>query len=194
MIYLIRHGQTTLNSAHALQGRSDQPLNETGLAQAAAVGEWFRRQGIRFDRVYSSPLQRAVQTAALVAGADTPVRVDPRLIEMDYGPYEGMDLTNPAPEVRTFFRDFVHNPAPEGMEPLAAVVKRLGGFLEALRAEVGEDTVLISTHAIALKGALEYLTPASGGGYWARNIGNCAVFATRLLDGTYQVPVELTDW
>ena len=55
---------------------------------------------------------------------------DDRLIEMDYGPYEGMDLENLPPEIAAFFSDFVNNPAPEEMEQLSAVVQRTVAFLE----------------------------------------------------------------
>lgn len=187
MLYLIRHGQTEMNQAHCLQGRSDHSLNETGLSQARDAGAFFRARGIRFDRVYSSPLRRAVQTARLAAGEDMPLVVDERLIEMDYGPYEGMPLTNPAPEVLHFFQDFAHHSAPEGMEPLADVVGRLGAFLEELRAQ-GDGEILVSTHAIALKGALEYLDPSSHGSWWSRTIGNCAVFCAAPSDSGYGVP------
>ena len=64
MIYLVRHGQTLQNQAGLLQGRSDFPLNEMGREQARRVGAFFREQGVRFDAVYTSPLRRAVQTAA----------------------------------------------------------------------------------------------------------------------------------
>ena len=188
MIYLVRHGQTLQNRAGLLQGRSDFPLNEMGREQARRVGAFFREQGVRFDAVYTSPLRRAVQTAALIAGETVPLRVDERLIEMDYGPYEGMDLRVPAPEVLAFFRDFVSVPAPAGMEKLSAVTARLGAFLEQLRPEAEERDILVSTHAIALKGALEYLTPASRGSYWAKNIGNCAVYRTAPTAGGYLVP------
>ena len=190
MIYIIRHGQTELNNAAALQGRSDHPLNENGVAQAETAGAWFRARRIRFARVWSSPLRRAVQTARLAAWDGTPVETDERLIEMDYGPYEGMSLAKPAPEVLVFFSDFVHNPAPAGMEPLADVVARLGAFLEELKDCAGDGNILISTHAIAMKGALEYLTPESRGAYWSKNIGNCAVYQTELVNGSYLVPVE----
>ncbi len=190
-IYIIRHGQTELNNAHVLQGRSDHPLNERGRAQAEAAGAWFRAHGIVFDRVWSSPLIRAVETARLVAGPDADILTEPRLTEMDYGPYEGIDLTAPPPEIVTFFRDFVHNPAPEGMEPLSAVTARLGSFLEELRA-ADCRRILLSTHAIAMKGALEYLTPASGGSYWSKYIGNCAVYRTELTGGVWSVPEELS--
>jgi broad specificity phosphatase PhoE len=129
-----------------------------------------------------------VQTAALIAGEDADIRVDERLIEMDYGPYEGMDLRHPDPEVLAFFMDFVNVPAPAGMEKLSAVTARLGRFLEELKAESAGKNILISTHAIALKGALEYLTPESKGSYWAKNIGNCAVYRTELTDGAFLAP------
>ena len=190
MLYLIRHGQTALNSAFALQGRSDTPLNETGTAQAEAAGLWFRERGIRFDRVYSSPLERAVQTARLAAGTQVPLETDPRLIEMDYGPYEGVSLQALPPELVTFFSDLVHNPAPEGMEPLPDVVARLGAFLEELRPAAETQTILVSTHAIALKGALEYLTPESRGSFWSKNIGNCAIYQAEVRGGVYGVPID----
>ena len=190
MIYVIRHGQTELNSAHALQGRSDHPLNEMGVEQARVAGQSLRERGISFAQVWSSPLQRAVQTAELVAPG-VPVAADDRLIEMDYGPYEGADLRNPAPELLTFFSDFVHNPAPEGMEPLSHVVARTGRFVEQIKGVAQEHDVLVSTHAIAMKGILEYLTPASHGSYWSKNIGNCAVYVADVRDGRVGVPTEL---
>lgn len=204
MIYIIRHGQTEMNQANVLQGRSDHPLNETGKEQARMAGEWFRKNGITFDRIYSSPLIRAVQTACfvsegkgqrgsekdLIRGDLKPV-TDERLIEMDYGPYEGMSLKDPAPEVLAFFMDFQNTPAPEGMEPLEEVVRRSGEFLEAIKKEAETETILISTHAIAMKGLLEYLTPMSKGGYWSKYIGNCAVYTARVENGDYTVPEEL---
>ena len=191
MIYIVRHGQTAGNRAKVLQGRgSNHPLNEEGIRQAEAVREWFLKQKIRIDRVYSSPLCRALQTADIISGGMTAV-TDERLLEMDYGPYEGMDLLKPAAEVKTFFSDFVNNPAPDGMEPLSAVINRMGDFLNAIKPQAGEENILISTHAIAMKGALEFLTPKSNGGYWSRYIGNCAVFAFRLREGEYTVPAEV---
>ena len=183
---MVRHGQTAANSRQLLQGRSDYPLNETGREQAAAAAEML--SGIRFSKVYSSPLVRAVQTARIIAPYEEPV-TDPRLLEMDYGPYEGTDLNNLPPEIRTFFSDFVHNEAPHGMEPLGSVVARTGTFLEELCRV--EEPILISTHAIALKGFLEYLTPESGGSWWSRYVGNCAVFVTEYTDGGFSRPQEV---
>ncbi len=175
VIYIIRHGQTEGNAAKQLQGRSNRPLNDTGIQQAEDARTLLDAAGVRFSRVYASPLIRARQTADIVAEG-VPQLEDDRLIEMDYGPYEGMSLENPAPEVLAFFKDFAHNPAPEGMEQLDDVVARMGSFLEDVRAFAAREDILVSTHAIALKGALEYLTPDSNGSYWSTYIGNCAVY------------------
>lgn len=189
MIYIVRHGQTELNQRSVLQGRSNHPLTDLGREQASAVGDAFRDAGIVFDKVYTSPLDRAIETAKLVAG-DVPIECEDALIEMDYGPYEGTDLHNLPPEVEEFFQDFAHNPAPEGMEQLSSVVARAGEFLERLKAEAVHRDILLSTHAIAMKGLLEYLTPESNGAYWSKFIGNCAVYVTELNDGEYTVPKE----
>ena len=177
-----------MNAKMLMQGRSDHPLNETGFAQAEEAAERFAKMGVKIDKVYTSPLKRAVQTAKKIA-PHAELVIDDHLIEMDYGPYEGMDLRNPAPEVIDFFMDFVNVPAPEGMEPLPAIVKRLGEFLEKIVREAETRNILISTHAIAMKGALEYLTPESKGSYWAKNIGNCDIYASEVKNGKFSVTV-----
>ena len=181
-----------MNAKMLMQGRSDHPLNEAGIAQAEEAAERFAEMGVKIDKVYTSPLKRALQTAEKIA-PDAELVVDRRLIEMDYGPYEGMDLRNPAPEVISFFMDFVNVPAPEGMEPLPKIVERLGDFLRDIVEEAENKNILISTHAIAMKGALEYLTPQSKGSYWAKNIGNCDIYASDVNNGTYSVPVCIED-
>jgi broad specificity phosphatase PhoE len=184
-LYIIRHGKTEMNRANLLQGRSDIPLNEEGILQAQEASDSLR--DVHFDHVFSSPLSRALQTAKIVAPQSDPT-VDERLIEMDYGQYEGTDLTQLPPELVFFFSDFVHNPAPEGMEQLSSVVERAGAFLEEIKNL--EGNVLISTHAILMKGLLEYLTPGSNGSYWSRYIGNCAVYIAENKGGQYTVPHE----
>ena len=154
-----------------------------------------RRQRLRlgevtFAHVFCSPLIRAVQTAEIIAPQIKPVIIDERLIEMDYGSYEGTDLTHLSPELLTFFSDFIHNPAPEGMEQLSSVIGRSGAFLEDIRQLRGN--ILISTHAIAMKGLLEYLTPESQGRYWSKYIGNCDIYLATNDNGRIGVPYELS--
>ena len=126
MIYIVRHGKTDKNIANVLQGRSDQPLNDEGIKEAEDAAKMLG--SIKFSYVYSSPLRRAIETAKILAPDFEPA-IDDRLIEMDYGPYEGADLNKPAPELLAFFADFVNNPEPPGMESLKSVVSRLGAFI-----------------------------------------------------------------
>ena len=194
MIYIIRHGQTDQNVAHRIQGQRDFPLNETGEAQAAAARDELAARGIVFDRVWSSPLSRAARTAEIVVdGAVEPV-FDDRLKEMNFGPFEGTDLQAMPEDLKFFFKDFINHPAPEGVERLEDLKARLGAFLEDMKRDIrGEENcnVLISTHAIALKAAMEYLTPDSGGKWWMTFVKNCAVYAFDLVDGEFTVPVEV---
>lgn len=190
MLYIIRHGQTAKNKQKVLQGRSDMPLNEEGRRQSIDAGAALAEQGVKAARVYSSPLIRAVETAQLACGTDDVV-TDERLIEMDYGPYEGMDLTSPAPEVMAFFMDFAGTPAPEGMEQLSSVVERTGGFADEILEEAKKGDVVISTHAIAMKGFLEYLTPDSNGSYWSKYVGNCEIYAVPATEEGYGIPYSV---
>ena len=190
MIFLVRHGQTEMNVRHVLQGRSDYPLNETGRAQARAAAERFREAGVRFDRVFASPLRRAFETAEILADGGT-VESDDRLMEFDGGRYEGTSLDDPPEEVRVFFADLAHAPVPETMEPLPAVVARLGSFLEERIRGIREGNVLIATHAIAMKGALEYLTPGSCGSWWGKRVPNCGICRFEVTEEGFTPPVLL---
>ena len=85
-VTLVRHGETAWSAAGRHTGRTDIPLAEAGERKACRVGE--RLAAKTFDRVFASPLQRAMKTCALAGFGDRAV-VDPDLIEWDYGDYEG---------------------------------------------------------------------------------------------------------
>lgn len=90
-LVLTRHGLTPRSQPEQHLGqRIDVELSEEGRAQARALGA--RLRGVTFDRIVSSPLARARETAAIVAtdlASPAPVSTDPRLLEMDYGDWEG---------------------------------------------------------------------------------------------------------
>ena len=66
-IYLMRHGETLFNTQKRVQGWSDSPLTERGIAQAQAVGQYFKEQGIVFTSAYSSTQERATDTLKSVS-------------------------------------------------------------------------------------------------------------------------------
>ncbi|MEE1169343.1 MAG: histidine phosphatase family protein [Anaerovoracaceae bacterium] len=190
MLYIIRHGQTDMNKSDKMQGRQDSPLNETGLRQAREAAERIKKAGVVIDSAFSSPLKRAIETARQFVGADN-IKTDERLIEMDHGPYEGMDFKNPAPEVMEFLRDPVNVPAPDGMEPLHEITRRMGSFLEDIKEQAMHSNILIATHAIALKGALEYMSPGREKNVWSKYIGNCDIYAAKVIDDGFGLPYKL---
>jgi ribonuclease H / adenosylcobalamin/alpha-ribazole phosphatase len=85
-LILIRHGETNWNVEHRKQGRNDQPLNEKGAAQAKLAADHVKAN-YNIAKVWSSPLQRCSNTAALF---NLPVATSEHLLEIDYGEWEGM--------------------------------------------------------------------------------------------------------
>ena len=107
-VIILRHGQSSYNSQGRIQGRSDlSVLTDRGLEDAKLTGDAF--QGLKFDKVYCSPLQRAQQTAATVLarlGQQDRLQTDDRLLEIDLPLWETMFTQEVrekyAPEYRTW--------------------------------------------------------------------------------------------
>lgn len=90
-ITFLRHGRSRADDEGVLEGRYDSPLTETGHDQAKKRGESWLQQGLTFDQVICSTLQRARTTAEIVGGIlGAPVETDPDWMEMDKGPLAGM--------------------------------------------------------------------------------------------------------
>ncbi|WKU06067.1 histidine phosphatase family protein [Micromonospora sp. HUAS LYJ1] len=94
-LLLLRHGRTTANAAGGLAGRQPVELDDTGRAQADAVGQ--RLHGLPLAAVVTSPLIRCRQTLELAVPQATPV-VEDGLIECGYGAWEGQPLKKLAKE------------------------------------------------------------------------------------------------
>jgi broad specificity phosphatase PhoE len=140
-VYLLRHGQTEWSVSGKHTGRTDVPLTEKGRGLAKAAGELIRR--VRGDEppalVLTSPRARAKDTAEL-AGF-TPDRVDERLVEWDYGQYEGLTT----PEIRETDPGWtVWSHATPGGETPQQVTARADAVLADARAALpGGDVVLV---------------------------------------------------
>jgi probable phosphomutase (TIGR03848 family) len=90
-LILLRHGRTTSNAGGTLAGHQPVELDESGSAQAVAVGQRLAASRVPLAAVVSSPLIRCRQTVAL-ALPDTPVQFDERLVECRYGDWEGQSI------------------------------------------------------------------------------------------------------
>ena len=140
-LFVARHGQTTWNAQDRVLGRTDLPLTEEGLRQAFVLAQ--KTAELQLDMIITSPMLRARQTAAAV-GETTglPVQVDQRLIEQDYGIYEG---------VSRFDEGFLANKRHfsfryTGGESMMDVAHRVYGLLEELREKYAGKNVLLVCH------------------------------------------------
>ena len=92
-IYFLRHGETTANEQNILSGNIDVPLTELGMQQAKEAGQIIRKEGIKFDEVHVSTLNRTKTTAVLALREcnqeDIPFIEDSRLVERDFGAFTG---------------------------------------------------------------------------------------------------------
>ena len=194
-IFFMRHGETTWNRAKVLQGSIPYTdLTWKGVRMAEATAKGFVASGIRFDRIYTSPYQRARHTAQLVSdgGAGPAPVVDARLREMNFGRYEGVRYERgayPDENLRRFFEDSGrYVPQGDGAETLQMVGARVMDFLESevrpLDGNVGR--VLCVAHSLVLKSLVRELSgdgaPASAKKAIQRN---CCVHMLRYEDGRF---------
>lgn len=143
-LILLRHGQTTYNEQQLMCGQRDVPLTPLGEDQARDAGKII--SSFTFDKIYSSSLSRAFNTASLALGPATPaIEKRDELREMDAGDFSGRSLTDP--EILAFPRDGTRGlPNGESEQQFIARVKKFYEDDILPRMEKGE-TVLIVSHA-----------------------------------------------
>jgi probable phosphoglycerate mutase len=157
-LLLIRHGEVDANVEFRFLGRRDDPLNETGLAQAERIGELCT--SLPIDAVYSSPKQRARTTAeAIAAAAGSVLKLDPRLVELDFGDWEGLtrrQIIDGDPGRREFIVRWDRDPAlaAPGGESLAAVQERVVGFADDMVQSHAGATLAVVSHMGPIKALL----------------------------------------
>jgi broad specificity phosphatase PhoE len=139
MVFFVRHGEAENNKRDILSSSYEGfPLTENGRTQVKATAEQLK--GIKFDRVYSSPLLRTKQTAEiLVEGRDLDIKIDERLRERGTGNLEGKEAHNGnwiMPILRK--REYLY-----GVESYDSIVERIKSFIESIP---NEGNTLVATH------------------------------------------------
>ena len=156
ILYLVRHGETAYNRDGRGLGRSDIPLTEAGEQQAAALGA--RLATTRLDRIFTSPLLRARQTARAIAG-ERQIAMEPReeLTEMDVGETDGLTMAEMRPRYPDFLRRWageecaaVRMPGGESLEDVRARLRPLMEELQVL-SSAADATIAIVSHNFTLK-------------------------------------------
>jgi probable phosphoglycerate mutase len=151
VIVLVRHGETAPNRERRLLGLSDPPLTEVGRGQAQAVAKVLAHRDPA--AVVSSPLSRCLETAGFVASAcGVDVETDERLVEFDFGEFDGIALSEIPSDVMASLR---HDPtyvAPGG-ECLMDVVGRMETWCREAFDRYAGDVVIAVTHVSPVKAA-----------------------------------------
>jgi probable phosphoglycerate mutase len=145
-IVLVRHGESTANRDRTLTGQTDPDLTARGRSQARRASRYINGR-FAVDRLYSSPLKRAVNTAAPIAArARVPLVTDTLLVEADFGSWEGMSGRDLSAELgwEDYVKDPFHYRFPGGESP-QDVKKRMRLFREKLLADRDwRGTVVVS--------------------------------------------------
>lgn len=150
-IYLVRHGETLYNSEGRVQGGGlDSPLTEKGISQAEALREYFKKNSFSIDHIFSSPLNRSLQTAKIVSSfLDKEIHLDPLLKEISCGEYEGKIISSIDPEMLRRLRvdPFEKYPGGESVDD----VKHRGELFLHKLSELAGESVLIFSHGNFLR-------------------------------------------
>jgi broad specificity phosphatase PhoE len=180
-LLLVRHGRTEANARGVLLGRADPPLDPTGRAQAESIGAVLRSG--RFGPVLgvvSSPLRRARQTAELLGGSHV---LDDRLIELDYGEWEGRAVTDVSTQEWAGWRA---DPGfrPPGGESLRELGERVRTACDSWSSTVHRPGVLVLvSHVSPIKAAVAWALGAGDELTWRMRLDNASISRVLLRDG-----------
>lgn len=168
MIYVVRHGETEWNALNKVLGRTDMPLNSNGINQAKELAGMLK--DLKPDVFLSSPLIRARQTADIIsAEINAEYSVDDRLIEQDFGTFEGIDRF--AREYQDAKREyFVRYPGGESFFDMAARIYPLIKELE------GKNALLV-THGGVCRVIRSFFEDMGNEEFVQFSQGNCEIRA-----------------
>jgi hypothetical protein len=172
-LYLLRHGQTEFNVKKLVQGRCDSPLTDLGRQQAGMAAAWLKGHGVVPDKVVSSPLGRAMDTAQLVAcellGPDAAAEPCEGIIERCYGSFE----EGPHDALPTDVWDPGEDLVPFGGEGSQALQARMVSTLTNLMGIDSVKTLLAVSHGSASRQFIKATTPE--GFELPAKLPNCAI-------------------
>jgi broad specificity phosphatase PhoE len=175
VLLLVRHGRTLANAERKLQGLLDLPLDDEGLAQVAGVAQWLGKP----DRVISSPLVRARQTAEAFG---MPYEIDERWIELDYGSLDGVPVADVGADVWAQWRvDPTYRAG--GGESMEEMSKRAVAAVEELLDEARERTILVTSHVSPIKAVVAWALGVDVTVGWRFHLDQASV--CRILSGRH---------
>ena len=169
--FVTRHGETEWNVLNKVCGRTEVELTDKGRRQAAELAD--RLVDKKIDVIIVSPMKRAVETGRIIAercGVND-FEVDDRLIEQDYGIYEGVDRKDEGflGNKRNFAFRY------PGGESMMQVAYRTYGLIEALRGRFKGKNVLIVCHGGVCRVINTYFRDMSNEEFFFYSLENCGL-------------------
>jgi broad specificity phosphatase PhoE len=153
----LRHGATEWNRQGRFQGRTDNPLNDDGIAQAHAAAE--RLQQVALGQIVSSPLIRALKTAEIIAAAASKtVTVDRGLIELDFGSFEGKPVRETMVQNGASSAQGLVDMLPADSEPWGDVAQRALSCVSVWLERHPQDEILFVCHDAVMQSMAQTLT------------------------------------
>lgn len=182
-LILIRHGQTDMNKDQLYYGRLDVPINETGKEQAENTRKNLVELEIDYDKIYSSPMKRAYETAEIVNYKNLEIEKDDELREMDFGIFEGLsykEIVKKYPEeMEKLKKDWKTYSYVTGENPFM-LQKRALKFLEKI--EKNKNNMVV-THWGIICTLLSFLFSSELEGYWKYQVKNGGIVIIEFADG-----------
>lgn len=173
-IYLIRHGETQANREGIFRGRGEVPLSPAGLKQAGELRAYF--SSLKVERVFSSPLKRAVETAAICFPGQA-IELQELLNNLDLGRWAGRKKKEIAQEEPELWRRWLEESEKmsfPGGESLAAVKARTRHF-NSLLAAASEECSAVVSHRSVLKALLAEALDLKDKWFWKFHLDNASV-------------------
>lgn len=160
IIYLVRHAESLGNISNSFNGRENVLLSENGKHQAVLLGSFFKN--IKLDKIYTSLLDRTIQTATLaLPGLENLFINKDTLNEIDGGDWEGRDYDDIYAKWGDEFRKWretPHEAKPPNGETLYEVQNRAIGALKEIVAENSEkSTIAVFSHGAVIKTIIAYI-------------------------------------
>jgi len=181
LLTLVRHGQTVANAQNLLQGHVNHPLDDVGLAQVSFLGAALQKIA-PVDRVISSPLLRAQQTAQAITRAlaqSVAVETDPRWIELNYGDFDGQPVSSVSAQQWTTWRADEHFRPPHG-ETLAELAVRVHEAIDDLLNDTMHSHIVVVSHVSPIKAAVAWALGVGVGVSWRTALDRASMTTVRL--------------
>jgi len=176
-LILVRHGRTEWNRVERFRGRADIKLDEVGIKQAKAaatrISDW------QVSAVYSSPLNRALTTAEILAHPfSLEVKLLPAIIDIDYGKWQGLSPEEAAAKDGDLYSKWIESPHkvkfPAG-DSLTEVRERAASAMDSLIVQHPKETVVLVSHKVVCQVLILSLLGLDNSHFWQITQDVCAI-------------------